>query len=152
MIFGLQFEVQICNWMCHYKISNHMHGIVAPVNSSSGSAQWMQESFHMRWKDCASWNRRLSCFFLSKLILSFVRELELAGRNLSYLNRRTKLQHRKGKVMRRRRIRMQSMRIKFWRLGIQTRRGVSDNQARVEVDWLVSKVGQGGDTGLLGFD
>ena len=51
--------------------------------------------------------------FLSKLILSFVMELELAGRNLSYLDRGTKLQHRKGKVMRRQRIRMQRIRIKF---------------------------------------
>ena len=39
-----------------------MHSIVAPVNSSSRSAQWMQESFHMRGKGCASWNRRLIVF------------------------------------------------------------------------------------------
>ena len=58
MIFGGLWAGQIYD-----KISNHMHSIVAPVNSSSRSAQWVQESFHMRWKDCASWNRRLSCFF-----------------------------------------------------------------------------------------
>ena len=47
--------VKLCDWMCHYKISNSMHSIVAPVNSSSRSAQWMQEAFHMRGKGCASW-------------------------------------------------------------------------------------------------